>query len=249
MLISQTSFLDPQNRVVSAGFSDESRRYQAQNRKWGGGTGGSHFWMLHIADASHRKFVSIMFLTRKHSAITVHKVLCLLSTTLCLLSLTAAFTLPVLAWGKTASSGAPSRQSVKRHSVYHQSVDRRPLKARAQLLDFWATNCGPCRTALPSLQALHVRYPGLSVQSVVLDEGATAAQVQPILHQYGVTFPVSTSTAANARLALLYKVQLYPTLFLLDDHGRIIWSHSGALDVPTQKVLSGHIAALLVARR
>ena len=185
--------------------------------------------------------MSIMFLKRKHSVkhstIAVHEVLCLIL-------LTVAFSVPALARGKAASSGTPSHQSVN-----HQSVERRPLNARAQLLDFWATTCGPCRTALPSLQALYLRYPGLSVKGVVLDDRATAAQVKPLLRQYGVTFPMSTSPAANARLALLYGVKLYPTLFLLDDNRKIIWSHSGALDMPTQKALSGRIAALLAARR
>jgi len=71
------------------------------------------------------------------------------------------------------------------------------------------------------------------------------AQVRPLLRQYDVSFSMSASPTANARLARRYGVQLYPTLLLLDGRGRVVWSHSGALDVPVQTALTGRVVALL----
>lgn len=86
------------------------------------------------------------------------------------------------------------------------------------------------------LQVLHMRFPAVSVLGFALDDPATVAQIKPVVYQGGITFPVFSGTVAQ-RQARKYNVQTYPTLFLLDRQGKVVWSHSGMLDAIAERKL------------
>ena len=99
---------------------------------------------------------------------------------------------------------------------------------KATLIDFWATWCSPCIAELPYLQAVAQKYRdhGLGVVGVVLDENA--AKVAPeLMAATGVTYP---NLVGNAEVEMAYGIQVFPTLVLLDDAGRVVRMNRGTLD-------------------
>lgn len=118
------------------------------------------------------------------------------------------FTLPTL-------SGGPIRLS--------------ELRGKVVLLNFWATWCVPCRTEMPSLEALYQRYQdrGLEVLAVNLDMLSTAG-VEAFVQEGGVTFRIaldpSWSTARN------YRVVGLPTTYLIDRGGNLVVREVGERD-------------------
>jgi peroxiredoxin len=63
---------------------------------------------------------------------------------------------------------------------------------RVILLDFWATYCDPCLTAMPHLQALSERYEsqGLTVLGISIDGPESIANVRSTVAKLGVKFPI-----------------------------------------------------------
>jgi len=60
------------------------------------------------------------------------------------------------------------------------------------LLNIWATWCAPCRTEMPSIQALHEAYGprGLKVVAVSIDEAGAGDAVREFAREYGLTFDI-----------------------------------------------------------
>ena len=96
------------------------------------------------------------------------------------------------------------------------------------LLTFWATWCGPCRSELPTLEALHRSHSasGLVVVGVSLDRDM--APVGPFLTQLDLTFPNywdgSGSTGST------YLASSIPTTYLIDPGGQVAGFARGARD-------------------
>jgi len=87
-------------------------------------------------------------------------------------------------------------------SITATLLDGRPFasehdKGKVLLVNFWATRCGPCREAIPALDAWYRahRDQGLEVLSLSIDELADEAKVRDAARPY--SFPVSMMKTAK----------------------------------------------------
>jgi thiol-disulfide isomerase/thioredoxin len=103
------------------------------------------------------------------------------------------------------------------------------LQGKVVLLNFWATWCVPCRTEMPSIEALYQRYKdrGLEVVAVNLDMLSTAS-VEAFMQEVGVTFRVGLDPSWSTARA--YRVLGLPTTYLIDRAGNVVVREVGARD-------------------
>ena len=127
-----------------------------------------------------------------------------------------------------------------------KTLTLKSLRGKVVLLDYWATWCGPCRMATPTLQSLHKQFSsqGLAVVGMSVDDARSVSRVKPFMKAFGMTYAVTTSPDANQKAARAYNVDSYPSQFLIDKKGIVRWSQ--AYYTPGEKtMLSAMIKKLL----
>jgi thiol-disulfide isomerase/thioredoxin len=98
------------------------------------------------------------------------------------------------------------------------------------LLDFWATWCAPCVSAMPELQQLHQRHAakGFSVVGISIDEEHRKAR--KFAEKKKLAYPVyldATKTPAWS----VFHVRSIPAVFLVDADGQIVQQWLGKVDM------------------
>ena len=98
------------------------------------------------------------------------------------------------------------------------------------LVDFWATWCAPCVSAMPELQKLHQRHAakGFSVVGISIDEEQRKAR--KFAEKKKLAYPVyldATKTPAWS----VFHVRVIPAVFLVDAEGRIVQQWLGKVDM------------------
>ena len=93
------------------------------------------------------------------------------------------------------------------------------LKGKVVLLDFWATWCGPCKQAMPSIQKISEDYKGkdvviLGVNTWEKKEGAGKKYMTDKGYTYGCLL-------AGDDLAVAYGISGIPTLIVIGKDGKI----------------------------
>ena len=104
------------------------------------------------------------------------------------------------------------------------------LRGRVVLIDFWTFGCYNCRNTLPYLKNWNARYreKGLTiigVHSPEFDEEKDVANLRRQVSSLGIGYPIVTDNDFKTWNA--YKVEAWPTVFLLDKQGRIRFMHVG----------------------
>jgi thiol-disulfide isomerase/thioredoxin len=117
---------------------------------------------------------------------------------------------------------------------------RRHRVGKLVLLDFWRHNCGPCLQAIPHLVDLQRRYGphGLEVVGIAYEQGTTAEQVlkvRGVRGRYSVNYLTLLGGGPNCPVKSSFQVHVFPTLFLLDETGQILW-YSGDDGLPPESL-------------
>ena len=108
-----------------------------------------------------------------------------------------------------------------------KTVQLAEFSGKVVLLDFWATWCAPCKSAMPWINELAEKYrsEGFEVVGISMDEQGWEV-VNPFLAKVKVNYPILMGTR---RVAYLYgDVESLPLMFFLDRQQRIAAIHVGA---------------------
>lgn len=106
-----------------------------------------------------------------------------------------------------------------------KKVSLNSLKSKLVLVDFFYKSCYPCMLALPILQALSEKYKGKGLEIVGIDPNDKKEDgIADFLSRRGVTYTVLLDGAETAKR---YRVQGYPTMFLVSRTGKIIFTDAG----------------------
>jgi peroxiredoxin len=108
------------------------------------------------------------------------------------------------------------------------------LRGEVVIVDFWATWCGPCKRAIPQLEALQAEFKGqgLTVVGISDEEKAT-------LTKFTAKSPIKYTVAYDADRGVnrAYMVSALPTLFVIDHEGVVRDIHIGAGQMEELKVM------------
>lgn len=129
---------------------------------------------------------------------------------------------------KTDSATAP--EFAQGTWINSEPLTLKSLRGRVVLVDFWTFGCYNCRNTLPYLKRWHESYGGkgltiVGVHSPEFDAEKKVENVRREVASLGIRYPVVTDNDYETWRA--YKVEAWPTAFLLDKSGQIRWVHVG----------------------
>lgn len=102
------------------------------------------------------------------------------------------------------------------------SVASLPSKGRS-LVYFFAPWCAVCKLSIDNLNDIAASQPDVSVQLVALDYGSIE-EVRQFIGNQSLNFPV---LLGNRQTLQAWKIQAYPTYYIIDENGRITARNMG----------------------
>ncbi|HEY7111459.1 MAG TPA: redoxin domain-containing protein [Thermoanaerobaculia bacterium] len=99
------------------------------------------------------------------------------------------------------------------------------LSGKVVLVDFWATWCGPCRMALPELQSLRKEMAGQPFEIFSVSADRELSTLREFVAKNGMTWPQTWD--ARGELAHAFSIPAYPSYYLLDPEGAVVYSAHG----------------------
>ena len=119
------------------------------------------------------------------------------------------------------------------------------LEGRVVVVDFWTSCCINCLHTLPILSALEKRHEAdavlvVGVHSPKFDAETEGERLRSAIVENSITHPVAVD--GSMKIWTAWQAQSWPTVFVLDARGRIVWRGSGE---PNKDVLEAQVAAAL----
>lgn len=117
-----------------------------------------------------------------------------------------------------------------------QSISLSGLQGKPVLLNFWATQCPPCRSEMPYLQEIYNEWSDKELTLVAINIGESSAKVERFMQSQNLSLPVLLDTKQD--VAQKYGIQYIPTTFFIDKDGIIQEKIIGAFSSKAQIEMS-----------
>ena len=114
--------------------------------------------------------------------------------------------------------------------INSEPLTLKSLRGRVVIVNFWTFGCYNCRNTLPSIKAWDARYrdKGLTIIGVHTPEFEREQNIETVRREVAklaIRYPVVTDN--DNAMWDAYKVQAWPTWFVIDKHGHLRWKHVG----------------------
>lgn len=113
------------------------------------------------------------------------------------------------------------------------AVTTSELKGHVVVVDFWTSCCINCIHTLPVLAAIEKQFEAepvvvVGVHSPKFDAESERERLRSIVQEYSIAHPVAVDGSMKVWNA--WGVQSWPSVFVIDAHGRIVWNRGGEPD-------------------
>lgn len=99
-------------------------------------------------------------------------------------------------------------------------------RGKIVLIDFWGTWCAPCIAEMPILHSYSTTYPD-QLLIVGVNNGDTIERVKAFTSENGYTWPQVMDEQAEETLSETFNVQGFPTKYIIDQNGLILYKYRG----------------------
>ncbi len=104
------------------------------------------------------------------------------------------------------------------------------LKGKVVLLDFWSYTCVYCYKAMPHLNDWYNKYSSQGLVIIGIHNfdnpiDNNVAKVEQVVQAYGMQYPIAMDN--DSVMWRQYNPQYWPSTFLIDKNGNIVYSHIG----------------------
>ncbi|WP_298893338.1 TlpA disulfide reductase family protein [uncultured Psychroserpens sp.] len=98
------------------------------------------------------------------------------------------------------------------------------LKGKIVVLDFWGTWCAPCIKAMPTIEKLHKNYLNKDVVVIGISVNDAIGDAEKFFSENNYTY---LHLSQGDQVGYNYNVRAYPTLYILDKQGKVLYSEIG----------------------
>lgn len=110
-----------------------------------------------------------------------------------------------------------------------KAMELSDLKGKIVVLDFWATWCGPCISAIPKANEISKKYADKGVMFIGVCAKRGAEKMEETAKKHQIEYPIAADSTGSTVAA--YKVNSYPDYYIIDRKGVLRWADFSNADV------------------